>query len=254
MFDPASQVVRSEQRNTDERRGGDDALGVPGALSNQPPGVAQTAAVAAGAAGAGAAPVGPDGAPAPPISSRVDLVRNYEVDRTVSRVRGSVGEVQRLSVAVLLDYLPGADGGEPAPLSDAQLADVTALVREAVGFDEARGDTLNIINARFQPEAAEVAPAAPPLWEQPWVLSIGKLVLGAAAVLVLVLTVVRPLVRGLMQSHTAAVNAAQQRLEGPSLETMQLAQQDPLLLAKDLADSDPRRVAQVVKGWVAKDE
>lgn len=261
-FDPASQVVRSEQTSQQESTGGAlGAVGIPGALSNQPPVNAlgsRTPASAAPGQAAGAAATAAEPEPLPRSTSR-DATLNYEVDRTISRKRASRGGIERLAVAVVLDYLPPVGGGrkaDPAPLSEQQLTEIRGLIREAVGFDETRGDTLNLINMPFQasPPLEEMAP--PPIWEQPWVLDVGKLVLGAVLVLALVLWVLRPLVQGLMQAPARPMlSSPQAALEHPGFSNVQvLSREDPLQIAQNIASNDPKRIAQVVKDWVAADE
>jgi len=182
-FDPERSAVRSEQISEDERR--DRAMmGVPGALANQPP--------EAGAIGEfGEA----EGAPGQPGSVSRRSVRNFELDRTVSHIREAPGNVRRLSVAVVLDHQerPNAEGVlERGPLSEEELARITALVREAVGFDAERGDSVNVINASFRPvEMPEPLPE-PPVWQEPWVMDLTKTLLAVIMVVVLALTVVRP--------------------------------------------------------------
>ena len=258
-FDPASQVIRSEQSSQQESIGGAlGALGIPGALSNQPPVNAlgnppqqQTpaAADAAGAEGAVAAePL--------PRSTAQDSILNYEVDRTISRKRAPRGQVERLSVAVVLDYLPPVGGGrnaEPVPLTAEQLAEIQGLIREAVGYDESRGDTLNLINMPFQAAPAPVEAEPPPIWENPLVMDIGKLVLAAVIVLSLVIFVLKPLVQNLLTPPPAPAPALP--LDQAGYPQMQLMpREDPLQIAQNMASTDPKRIAQVVKDWVAADE
>ena len=263
-FDPASQVVRSEQTSQQESTGALGALGIPGALSNQPPVNAlgnrapvPAPAAAEGNAGAAAAPA----AEPLPRSSARDVTMNYEVDRTISRKRAPKGQIERLSVAVVLDYLPppaGERDAEPIPLSEAQLAEISGLIKEAVGYDEARGDTLNLINVPFQTSPAPAEMEPPPLWEQPWVLDIGKLVLGALLVLALVLWVLKPLVQGLLQPPPApryAMNGPPALDHAGAYGNVQvMPREDPLQIAQNMATNDPKRIAQVVKDWVAADE
>ena len=277
-FDPESQVIRSEKSQERETSGADAVRGIPGALSNQP---------------VTAPPDADEAERATAKNTSRDRVLNYEVDRTISRSKASKGEIKRLSVAVVLDYVDAqpepevedaSEASEPTeesqpapevnkvPLSAEQLDEIRLLIREAVGFDESRGDRINLINSRFQPppEVAEAAP--PPLWEQPWVIEIGKLVVAALVILIIALRVLRPLVQGLLQTHqmqvaVGAAAAAAPALAGPdaaaSGEDSQAGHgalpapggnKDPLLLAQDLATSDPKRIAQVVKAWVAQGE
>ncbi len=155
------------------------------------------------------------------------------------------------------------------PLTAEQLEEIRLLIQESVGFDEARGDRINLINSRFQddPVLEEVAP--PPLWEQPWVIEIGKMVLAALVILIIILRVLRPLVQGLVQSHQVQVAVGAAAAAAPALAAKELADasaaargalpapgdfKDPLLLAQELATTDPKRIAQVVKEWVAAGE
>lgn len=272
-FDPASQVVRSEQTSQQESKGGLGALGIPGALSNQPPvnalgnrtpppadPAADVADAGGAAAGQGAA-AAQAGTPAPedavPTSSAREATRNFEVDRTISRKRAPKGQVERLSVAVVLDYLPPAGSGrnaESVALTEEQLAEIGGLIREAVGYDEVRGDTLNLINMPFQAAPAPASVEPPPVWENPWVMDIGKLVLAAIVVLSLVMFVLKPLVQNLL--NPPAPVAALPSMDGsggyPQMQIM--PREDPLQIAQNMATNDPKRIAQVVKDWVAADE
>jgi len=245
-FDPASQVVRSEQSTEQLTTGGAlNALGIPGALTNQPP-VTE--------------PPGQGEDAEPPQNSMVDRTLNYEVDRTISRKRSPKGRVERLSVAVVLDYLPAASGerdAPPEPLTAEKLEEIRGLIKEAIGFDEARGDTLNLMNQPFQ--AAPALPKEEPLpwWEQPWVMDAGKMLIAVLVGLALVFFVLRPLVLGLVQAHRAAALAAIPPAlpENNAYANGQLITRDESLrLAQSMANSDPKRIAQVVKNWVAADE
>lgn len=246
-FDPQGQVLRSEQTRQESTTGTLGAVGIPGALSNQPP-------VAPAEPADAAAPASTTG------SSLNDSTLNYEVDRTISRRRPSMGSLLRLSVAVVVDNLPAVDGAESQPLTEDKLEEVRTLVREAVGFDVERGDTLSVMNLPFQ-TAPEPEPAEePPLWEQPWVYDIGKLVLAAIAGLVLLLWVVRPLLQGLLSTHKAQVAAATAPLAVAhaqavgAMEGEVVVPEDPRQIAQNLGQTDPKRIAQVVKDWVATDD
>ena len=160
-FDPARSVVRSEQVNEDRTRAaGLAASGIPGALSNQPPvSTATEEQVAEAAAGTDTAK---ESAPAEPLNTSRSSVRNYEVDRTIRHTRPQSGAVRRLSVAVLVDDSPLSKDSDEAAVSDADIARYTALVKEAVGFSEARGDTVVVLSEAFLAveTAAEIEPPA----------------------------------------------------------------------------------------------
>lgn len=259
-FDPARTVVRSEQINEESRNGaGSIAAGIPGATSNQPP-----AAAASADAQAAARDVEKTG----PENLSRSAIRNFEVDRTISHVRPSASTINRLSVAVLVDDSPLEGETDQAPLSDADVERYTALVREAVGFNAARGDTVVVVNAAFRnvAPAAEVEP--PPFWEKPILRDVLKQVLGAALVLALMFGVIRPMLSGVMASHGAAApqmvagsaqlaaagTAGLPQMAGGAAALPPPKYEEKVAAAKNITGHDPARVAQVVKQWVSAGE
>ena len=279
QYRPDSAIVRSEQTaETTTRAAAGGAGGVPGSLSNQPPspGVAvpgngptgaSAAPTAAAAAASGAANA--TAASAAPESSSKQETRNFEIDRTLSYSRQPGGRVKRITVAVLLDnvHTVGADGKETAtPLSAAQIEDITRLVKSAVGFDEARGDTVNVVNAPFRDETVTLTPETVPLWQRPWVMNAVRLGLGAVVLLALALGVLRPLLRNLtapMLAATAsggapltldavAADAAPGSAAAAAVPGQPLAFEQQIVQARNLVTQDSKRVAQVVKSWVAE--
>lgn len=280
-YNPDAQSVRSEQ-TVEENRTGSVEGGVPGALSNQPPGAGAAPENAAGNAPGAAAAGAAAGAAAAPQSNRKQATRNFEVDRTISHSRMSSGSVRRLSVAVLVDNKSSVDAKgvvTKTPLTKEELDRMTALVKEAVGFDATRGDTVNVTNADFTlPPAVQPLPE-PPLWKQPWVIDIGKQVLGGLFALIVAFGVIRPAIRSLTRREVvvppnmnlnpdgtlalppgsspeavAAAGGNAAALAGPNGETPQLEmpkESSELDRIRNLAASDPKLAAQVVKGWVA---
>jgi flagellar M-ring protein FliF len=248
-FDPNVQVVRSEQTSEDSRRG-DGVQGVPGALSNQPPEVAP--AVAGGAA----ATTTND-----PQSVSRSATRNFELDKTVSHTRQATGIIQRLSIGVLIDNKPPATGrGAAQPLPEAELASLTELVKQAVGFDEMRGDTISMLNSAFQPAAAVPNTPAPSFWETPTFWSIARQVLGAGLVLALAWFVLRPMMSVLTrpQPIASAPSAIEYAPGYPPMAGgrpmgLPVSYDDRMAAARSVAGQDPRQVAQVVRNWVAED-
>jgi flagellar M-ring protein FliF len=263
QYRPESQIVRSEQTAEETSRNGAGPQGVPGALTNQPPtpGVALPPGVAAGAqaANASAQPVAPN---TPPDNTSKQSTRNYEIDRTVAYTRQPAGRLKRLTVAVLVDNLRTTDEDgnvKETALTPEQVENMTKLVKDAVGFDQARGDSVNVVNASFKGELTpeEVQEDPIPLWERPLIRDIAKLLAGLIVVLVIVLMVVRPLIRGLLASPRmayapAALPAGQGSLPpaaGPAIDyDGQISQ------ARSMVTQDAARVAQVVKTWVGDDE
>jgi flagellar M-ring protein FliF len=282
QYGPDSQIVRSEQlaeQNSQSPLAG--VGGIPGALTNQPPpaGVALPPGAAApqGAANpaspanpanaqsvAGAAAAAATLAAAAGNSSR-QSTRNFEIDRTISYTRQPPGRVRRVTVAVLVDHVKstGPDGqAVSTPLAPEQLANVTQLVKDAVGFDAERGDSVNVVNASFLDAGDVPAVTDVPLWQQPLLRDIVRLVLGAVVVIVLLLLVVRPLLKSLvapargggalpMGATLATVQAAP---GGAAAGVPALGYEQQLAQARGLVTQDPKRVAQVVKNWVNSDE
>lgn len=286
-FKPDSAIVRSEQTSEDVSRAagaGNGSQGIPGATSNQPPNNAQAQPLnpPAALAAAGKAATKSSGAAATttvepvsslPLSENRNSTRNYEMDRTVSHLRRPGGTVKRLSVAVLVDNLPkpdGKDGTKLTPLSKDELDKVENLVKQAVGFDIKRGDTLSIQNAPF---ASETIPAAEetPIWQRADVRDIARRLGGAVIVIVLILAVLKPAFKFLTEplpAEKVGAMLADKRLqlvaqgapaaalsnevvaEGPRVVP---AYEQKLALARSAVTQDPKRVAQVIKTWVNSD-
>ena len=255
-FNPDLPAVRSEQ-SVEEQNTGSVIAGVPGTLSNQPP-------------GAGATVDAQEENAAPANSSR-RTVRNYELDRTVSRTRMATGTVRRLSVAVVLDerHVVDEEGNAAREaLSQEEIERLTSLVKEAVGFSVQRGDTVNVINAPFQQVEAESVPE-PTLLEQPWLWDVAKQALGVLMVLVLIFGVLRPVLRGLAATaekkrEAQDGDAGQGELQDdvlslgsdgspPKLAAPQVNLDEHINAAKAVVAQDPRRVAAMMKQWVEGD-
>jgi len=282
QYKPDSAIVRSEQTSEQQSAtGAGGAGGVPGALTNQPPaggtvaspasgnanapaGTTTPAAPKPGAAGAAAAPAA---VAATPENVSKSATRNFEIDRTISYTRQPGGRIKRMTVAVLLDnpVQVAADGKQAAaPLSPAQIEDITRLVKGAVGFDEQRGDSVSVVNAAFHDEHEELKPEVEPIWQKPMVQDIARLVLGAVVLLVIALGVLRPLIRNLTtatapMAMVAEATGGAATVEGqPSLPAVgappgtPLAYEQQIVQAKTMVTQDPKRVAQVVKNWVGE--
>jgi flagellar M-ring protein FliF len=286
QYRPDSQIVRSEQTSEQTNHDGGAAGGVPGALSNQPPpaGVAAapagapapaaaTATAGAGAnggkpaTGAAAAAAQPPATPPPPENTSKETTRNYEMDRTLAYTRQPAGKLKRLTVAVLVDNAHTTDKSgktQAVALTAQQIDHITQLVKDAVGFDESRGDAVNVLNASFTEEAPPPSGdlQMPAIWEKPLFWDLVKLIAGAAVLIVLVLSVLRPLVRALIGSPraqrvlAAPAEAAQALISGAPAAAAApvLSHEQQLAHARTLVNQDPKRVAQVVREWVGQDE
>ena len=264
-FNPDLPSLRSEQTSEDSSQHSAGASGIPGALSNQPPEAAELQAPGTQA--------GADGeVPGQPGNSSKRSVRNYELDKTVSHTKLATGTIRRLSIAVVIDNKQELDETDELvnrPWTPEELDRFTTLVKEAVGFNGARGDTVNIINSSFIPlPEAEPVPE-PSMMEQPWVWNVGKQAVGAIGVLILIFGVLKPVLRSLAEkgAQTNMVPAVagaqggaedQLSLSGAGSQQAQLEGPKPgyeqhLETAKGVVNEDPKRVAQVVKNWVGED-
>ena len=262
----ASPAVRSQQ--TLESTGAPKDLpptGVPGATTNQPPQVA-------------AAPINGQAQPLRSAEqqqrdfmqipgSKREVVTNYEVDKTIRVTRSSTGGIKRMTAAVVVNYLPGpapAEGGvaQPLPMTEQQQAQMLALVRETIGFNAERGDSVNLMNTPFQMSDVRVGSDLP-VWQQPETIEMVKtvgwplgFVLGA---LILMFGVVRPLLKSRrkkeMQAQLDLLEA--EDLERPAL-TQKAGEQPPEQLrleqARALAKQNPIAVANIIKTWVSGGE
>lgn len=274
-FNPDLPAVRSEQLVNEERSGGDLAGGIPGALTNQPPGT--TTQVPEQIDPATGQPVGQQ----PPRNTREQATRNFELDRTISYTRHQQGTLKRLTVAVVVDdkLVQGADGTETRePWTENELERLSILVRDAVGYSAVRGDSVNILNTPFQMrDEAPTEMAEAPWWEV-WIIPNMKYLAGAIIILALIFGLLLPVARALARTggsvaeqeearQLAALEAAGLGYEGLSDETVTLTGGSSLMLPgpeqgyeqqlnaiKGLIADDPGRVAQVVKSWINKDE
>lgn len=219
MFNPDQPALRSEQQVNEQRQSSLPPQGVPGALSNQPPGPAAAPQQAAGAA----APAGPIAAGQPlvdangqqimdpatgqpmlapyPADKREQSTRNFELDRSISYTRQQQGRLRRLSVAVVVDDQlrvdPATGESSRVPWTADDLARFTRLVQDSVGFDASRGDSVSVINTAFTASMGEEIPDIP-FYTQPWFWDIVKQVLGVLFILVLVFGVLRPVLNNII--------------------------------------------------------
>jgi len=253
-------AIRSQQSTESATGGPQVSGGVPGALSNQPSAPA-SAPITAAPATSGNAP--PGGAANTPANTRKESTVNYEVDKTIRHVRQPVGGIKRLSVAVVVNYRKDIDSAgkvSHTPLAAEEIAKINDLVKETMGYNKDRGDTLNVANSPFSVAEREVIPEVP-FWKQPatFVLAkeIGKHLLIAAAVLYLVMGVLRPLLKNLAEARPAPA-LPEGAIEGEAAATVgrqsHAGYEQKLEMAKQLANQEPKIVANVVKDWVSGDE
>jgi flagellar M-ring protein FliF len=260
--DPAQAVLRSQQTSENTSRDGSATGGVPGALTNQPAAAPTAPVGATNTASAGAG----NGNTAGTLESRRETIVNYEVDKTTRFTRNATGTIRRLSTAVVLNHRVQRDGAEvtTSPLSQQELEQINALVREAMGFSQQRGDSLNVSNVPFStPDLANMEDS--PLWKDPTFVSIAKqaaIYLGLLILLLLVINkVIKPAIQTMNNSLASPPSSPKLLASVGADESEQKALPDPssqnelrLNQVRNLAQQDPRAVAEVVKQWVGKNE
>lgn len=264
LYNNANQTLRSEQSSSSKRFDNRDGSGVPGALANQPPEGGQLVEGAGG--------VGQGGLTKAPTNSNNNVVKNYEVDRTIRHSRQNSGVIKRLTVAVLVDDRIVVEDGETTrtPLTEDEIARVTSLVQQTIGFDQQRGDLVNVINASFTPlEAIEALPE-PSIMDNKWVQFALKWIWPFILILIVIFTILKPSIKGLTSYvPPAPVLASGQGADGEGGGAgaggeggvAQLEHQEDSIplpndsdekieFAKSMVQQDPKKVANVVKDWV----
>ncbi|MFK7795427.1 MAG: flagellar basal-body MS-ring/collar protein FliF [Gammaproteobacteria bacterium] len=261
LFDSDQEKVRSEQIIDQQQIGAvGAAIGIPGALSNQPPAGGTIDPVEAGDEGTGAQP----------SNSNRNSVRNYELDKTIRHVMQPVGELQKITVAVVADdWVTIDDNGDEVrtELSGEDFALIRGIVSEAIGFNQDRGDSVSVYNKSFQTIDVEELPEMP-IWKQDWFVSVIKQGVAGIAILILIFTVVKPTMKTLQGRLVASAdNSSNQLLALENSDTASNAHaSDPnsqqtltnkhpnyveqLAMAKQLVGQDSKQVAKVVKNWV----
>ncbi|MFC1602450.1 flagellar basal-body MS-ring/collar protein FliF [Pseudomonadota bacterium] len=251
-FNPNEQkelTLRSEQVN-EESSQFSGIQGVPGALSNQPPG----GSVAPEQAGE----IQGEGTASEPINRSKQATRNYELDKVISHTRMPTNSLRRLSVAVVVDNPTGKSKAKKSEgRTPEELESITQLVKEAMGFSEERGDTVRVINAAFQlpPEPAPLPEEA--IWEQAWVWDVARQMGGVLLVLVLIFVVLKPTMKKLLAVPLMPVPTPvpARDLEQPDQSVALPGPGDyehTLDAAREMVQEDPKRVAQVVRKWVSE--
>ncbi|MDC9580668.1 flagellar basal-body MS-ring/collar protein FliF [Xenorhabdus sp. PR6a] len=280
---PNQAAVRSKQSSTSEQSGGPLVGGVPGALSNQPNAAPSAPIEKPTAKGNG------DEKPDQPRNNnanknnsyermvsnnrnnRYDETTNYEVDRTIRHTQLQAGTVERLSVAVVVNYatVQGEKGAETQALTPEQLAQIEALTREAMGFSADRGDSLNVVNTPFNDTAEVLEPL--PFWQHPALL---EKLLEAGRWLLLILVawllwhkMIVPQIAKKRAAEKAALDAQKNQLKQKTETNAELDEKMRRQMARqrvnaelqsqrirELAEKDPRVVALVIRQWMSNEQ
>ncbi|MDA8501619.1 MULTISPECIES: flagellar basal-body MS-ring/collar protein FliF [unclassified Citrobacter] len=265
--DDSQAVLRSRQLNVSEQIGSGAPGGVPGALSNQPA-PANTAPINTPPANQQNAQTTQtaNNANTGPRSTQRNETSNYEVDRTIRHTKMNVGDVQRLSVAVVVNYKTLPDG-KPLPLTADQMKQIEDLTREAMGFSEKRGDTLNVVNSPFT--ASDDTGGELPFWQQQSFIE--QLMVAGRWLLVLLVAWIlwRKAVRPQLMRRSEEVKAAQEqtriRQETEEAVEVRLSKDEQTQQRRnnqrlgaevmsqrirEMSDNDPRVVALVIRQWI----
>jgi flagellar M-ring protein FliF len=268
-YNPDLPAIRSEM-TTEENSVGGFIAGIPGALTNQPPADANIPERANGSS-----------TQQSPGRSHKEATRNYELDTTVSYTKQQVGMIRRLSVSVALDYVTttAADGTESiAPRAQAELLDIRRLLQGGIGFDVTRGDSLEVVSIPFNRED-EYTAIDVPFWEDPRFLPLIKLGGGIFIIALLILVVVRPMVRKLINPDGLKSDEldADEGLDlgdetisllGEEFDESQVGfaadgtfmlpdlhkDEDILKAVRALVANEPELSSQVVKNWMMLDD
>ncbi|MBE5251428.1 flagellar basal-body MS-ring/collar protein FliF [Mixta mediterraneensis] len=286
---PDNSAIRSRQTSISEQSGSPYPGGVPGALSNQPA-PANTAPVNApvnnAANGQNANGQNANGqtnaansgkalstaASSGPTNSHHEDTVNYELDRTIRHTKMNVGDVQRLSVAVVVNYRTD-EKGKAVALNEQQLKQIENLTREAMGYSQTRGDSINVVNSQFNTTEPTVTDL--PFWQQQaffdQLISAGKWLLIALVAFVLYRKLVRPQLMRKQDAEKATAEAAAAQLSAQKDEeafNVQLSKDEldqerksnnrmsAEVLSqriRDMSENDPRVVALVIRDWMSKE-
>ncbi len=273
--DPSQAAVRSRQLNQSEQVNGRNPGGVPGALSNQPAPPNNAPIANAPQNNAANAPQQNQttsmGGSTPTGSSNTqrDETTNYEVDRTILHTKLNVGDIQRLSVAVVVNYRQLTDG-KPLPLTAEQMKQIENLTREAMGYSDTRGDTLNVVNSPFS--ATEETSLELPFWKQQaffeMLMSAGRWLVVLIVAWLLWRKLVRPLIQRKVEVQQTQVAAQRQRAEEEDAVSVRLTKDEQQQQRKvnqklsaevmsqrirEMSDNDPRVVALVIRQWMSNE-
>ncbi|MCK7317318.1 flagellar M-ring protein FliF [Enterobacter cloacae] len=270
--DPQKMAIRSRQASLAEQGNRRGASGVPGALSNTPPApatapITQPLNTAADEKKETNAASNTSREPAQPYNNRSDETTNFELDRTLTHTKSNTGRIQRLSVAVVINHLPQGEEGKPGPISEAELTRINALVKEAIGYNAARGDSVNILNSAFNGVVEE---AVPPFWEQDRFYALLMSIARYLVIAIIAWVMWRKLVQPAWQRHQETTirrlemekeareeqiaakkraaeknnrDRAQQKVD-TELNSQQL---------RELAEQEPRVIALVIRQWMSKE-
>lgn len=271
QYNPDMPAIRSEM-TVENRSSGTAIGGIPGALSNQPPMESDIPEEATASTQQGNS----NG------SMHREATRNYELDNTVSYTQNQTGTIDRLSVSVAVNHHRTETAeGEPAqePRSEEELQNIRRLLQGGLGFSLTRGDALEVVSVPFA-QLPDLSEGEPALWDQPWFWRGFRLLMGALVIIVLIMAVVRPMLKKLMNPTQELDEDAHALLDEDetmgdetidllssqfdensvgfgsdgSLQLPDLHKDEDLLKAvRALVANEPELSSQVVKAWLNED-
>jgi flagellar M-ring protein FliF len=284
---PNEAAVRSRQLSLSLDGENPLGAGIPGALSNTPPGTAPSPINQPDEdgedEGEGEGEGEEDGADDPLRNLRQDDVVNYEVDRSIEHIQHRLGRVERLTAAVIINYreITNEEGEQQqVPLSNEEIQQIERLVRQSMGFSDARGDAIDVVNTPFV-DIEEDTSETPEWWQRQGTLELagqlGRYLLVALAALLLYLLILRPLIKRYTESPvmaTATSGSALQASVGDDEDDMGEDEADDaeetyqkpkrrrktslyehnLNDLREMAQEDPRMVAMIVRSWMNANE
>ena len=276
-YNPDLPALRSEQ-TVENNNVGNVIAGIAGALSNQPPLESNIPQQANNGEQVQQTQT--------PGSTHKEATRNFELDTTINHTKMQVGTIERVSVSVALDYRMGAAGADGAatyePIAQETMNNIRRLIQGGIGFDAARGDVLEVVTIPFNKEVMAPVPELP-IWEQPWFIRVIKMVLGALVIIVLVLTVVRPMLNKLIFPEAdadeedaavgdqladiddkyaadtvdmlAAADNDYSYADDGSIQLPDLSREDDLLRAvRALVANEPELSTQIIRNWLGEED
>ncbi|WP_433640273.1 flagellar basal-body MS-ring/collar protein FliF [Kluyvera georgiana] len=268
--DPNQAAIRSRQVSENDQVGSPYPGGVPGALSNTPAPapsapIANPPANQANAQNANTRTATTTG----PRNTQRSETSNFELDRTISHTKKNVGDVQRLSVAVVVNYRNLPDG-KPLPLTSDQMKQIEDLTREAMGFSSQRGDTLNVVNSPFN--SSDDSGGELPFWKQQsfieQLMSAGRWLLVLIVAWLLWRKAIKPQLARREQVALAEVEKAKAQQEIQEAVEVRLSKDEQTQQRRanqrlsaevmsqrirEMSDNDPRVVALVIRQWMNND-
>jgi flagellar M-ring protein FliF len=276
---PAASAIRSQQSSESGGNANANPGGVPGALSNQPPGTA-TAPLTQTAGATAPAPGTPPGAVANTAAgpTHKESTTNYEVDKTVRYEQRGMGALRRMTVAVVVNYkrIIGKDGKVTIKAyTPEEMAKINDLVKQAMGYNQDRGDAVSVANSPF--DGVDRATETLDWWRDPANLplakELAKFLITALVLLYIFMRIVKPMLRPVFKKIDE-INAPEPEPEVPEEpvvdapdpqliaeeelrkmeENTARTYRDNLAMAKKLAADDPRIVANVIKAWIGAND